>query len=61
MSLEALLLGLSLLFLLSILAGKASSRFGVPALLLFLLVGLLYMSCAQLEHQLFLIQLPIIN
>ena len=41
MSLEALLLGLSLLFLLSILAGKASSRFGVPALLLFLLVGML--------------------
>ncbi len=41
MSLELLLLGLSFLFLLSILAGKASSRFGVPALLLFLLVGML--------------------
>lgn len=41
MTLEFVLLGLSLLFLLSILAGKASSRFGVPALLLFLVVGML--------------------
>lgn len=39
--LEALLFVLSFLFFLSILAGKASSRFGVPALLLFLLVGML--------------------
>ncbi len=41
MSLELILLGLSVLFLLSIMAGKASSKFGVPALLLFLLVGML--------------------
>ena len=39
--LEILLLGLSILFLISILAGKASARFGVPALLLFLSVGML--------------------
>lgn len=39
--LEVILLGLSILFLISILAGKASSRFGVPALLLFLSVGML--------------------
>ena len=39
--LELVLLGLSLLFFLSIIAGKASSRFGVPALLLFLCVGML--------------------
>lgn len=38
---EAMLLGLAVLFLLSIFAGKASSRFGVPALLLFLSVGML--------------------
>ncbi|MBV2247229.1 MAG: potassium/proton antiporter, partial [Lentimicrobium sp.] len=38
---EHILLGLSILFLISILAGKASSRFGVPALLLFLSVGML--------------------
>ena len=38
---EVILLGLSILFLISILAGKASSRFGVPALLLFLSVGML--------------------
>ncbi len=41
MSLELILLGLSVLFLLSIMAGKASSKFGVPALLLFLLVGMM--------------------
>ncbi|MDD4375122.1 MAG: potassium/proton antiporter [Bacteroidales bacterium] len=38
---EVLLLVISALFFLSILAGKASSRFGVPALLLFLGVGML--------------------
>lgn len=38
---EAFLLVVSVLFFLSILAGKASSRFGVPALLLFLGVGML--------------------
>lgn len=38
---EYILLGLSILFLLSMLAGKASSKFGVPALLLFLGVGML--------------------
>lgn len=37
---ELILLALSLMFLLSILAGKASSRYGVPALLLFLSVGM---------------------
>lgn len=37
---ELILLGLSVLFLMSIFAGKASSRFGVPALLLFLSVGM---------------------
>lgn len=38
---EIVLLVLSVLFFLSILAGKASSKFGVPALLLFLAVGML--------------------
>lgn len=38
---EVILLVVSVLFFLSILAGKASSRFGVPALLLFLGVGML--------------------
>ena len=37
--LEFALLIFSVLFFVSILAGKASSRFGVPALLLFLTVG----------------------
>lgn len=38
---EIVLLVLSVLFFFSILAGKASSKFGVPALLLFLAVGML--------------------
>lgn len=38
---EVALLVLSVLFFLSVLAGKASSKFGVPALLLFLVVGML--------------------
>ncbi len=38
---ELILLASSILFFLSILAGKASSRFGVPALLLFLGIGML--------------------
>ncbi|MDD4217830.1 MAG: potassium/proton antiporter [Bacteroidales bacterium] len=42
--LEIILLVVSLLFFLSILAGKASSKFGVPALLLFLSVGMLFGS-----------------
>lgn len=37
---EYVLIALSILFFLSILAGKASSKFGVPALLLFLTVGM---------------------
>ena len=41
---EIALLILSVLFFLSILAGKASSRYGVPALLLFLGVGMLFGS-----------------
>ena len=42
--LEFALLIFSVLFFVSILAGKASSRFGVPALLLFLTVGMLFGS-----------------
>lgn len=42
--LEISLLVFSILFFVSILAGKASSRFGVPALLLFLGVGMLFGS-----------------
>ncbi len=42
--LEIILLVVSILFFLSILAGKASSKFGVPALLLFLSVGMLFGS-----------------
>lgn len=38
---EVFLLAVSILFFLSILAGKASSKYGVPALLLFLSVGML--------------------
>ncbi|MZP67347.1 MAG: potassium/proton antiporter, partial [Bacteroidales bacterium] len=41
---ELVLLVLSALFFLSILAGKASSKYGVPALLLFLGVGMLFGS-----------------
>lgn len=41
LEIELTLLILSVLFFLSILAGRASSRFGVPALLLFLGVGML--------------------
>lgn len=37
---EVILLVLSLLFFLSVFAGKASSKFGVPSLLLFLAVGM---------------------
>src|SRR5690606_23567343 len=37
---ELFLLGISVLFFLSILAGKAGYKFGVPALLLFLAVGM---------------------
>jgi len=37
---EIILFGVSILFFLSILAGKAGHRFGVPALLLFLIVGM---------------------
>lgn len=40
-NIELFLLALAILFFFSILAGKASSRFGVPALLLFLSVGML--------------------
>lgn len=38
---EYILLGFALLLLLSVLASKISDRFGIPALLLFLLVGML--------------------
>lgn len=41
MKIELILIVLSVLFFLSILAGKASSKFGVPALLLFLSVGMI--------------------
>lgn len=41
LQIEVILLILSILFFVSILAGKASSKFGVPALLLFLFVGML--------------------
>ncbi|HET8839222.1 MAG TPA: potassium/proton antiporter [Flavobacteriaceae bacterium] len=41
-SIELLLLTLSVLFFISILAGKAGYKFGVPALLLFLAVGMLF-------------------
>ncbi|MDL2313207.1 potassium/proton antiporter [Bacteroidales bacterium OttesenSCG-928-B11] len=41
LSTELVLLGVSILFFFSILAGKAGYKFGVPALLLFLLVGMI--------------------
>lgn len=41
LSLEIVLLGISILFFLSIMASKAGYRFGVPTLLLFLVVGML--------------------
>ena len=44
LQIEIVLLVVSVLFFLSILAGKASSRLGVPALLLFLGVGMLFGS-----------------
>lgn len=44
LQIEIVLLVLSVLFFLSILAGKASSKLGVPALLLFLGVGMLFGS-----------------
>lgn len=40
MSLESLLLSISILLLLSVLASKASVKLGVPALVLFLLIGM---------------------
>lgn len=43
-SIEIVLLVVSVLFFLSILAGKASSKYGVPALLLFLAVGMFFGS-----------------
>ncbi|EKF56417.1 potassium/proton antiporter [Galbibacter marinus] len=43
-SVELVLFGISILFFLSILAGKAGYKFGVPALLLFLGVGMLFGS-----------------
>lgn len=41
MMIESILLILSLLFLVSIVSGKVSSRLGTPALLLFLLIGMI--------------------
>lgn len=44
LAVEWVLLTLSILFFLSILAGKAGYKFGVPALLLFLVVGMAFGS-----------------
>ena len=41
LTLEILFLGISLLFLISIIANKFGERLGVPALLIFLIVGML--------------------
>ncbi len=41
LTLEIIFLGVSLLFLISIIANKFSERLGVPALLIFLVVGML--------------------
>lgn len=41
MPINYLILGVSLLLLASVLASKASERLGVPALLMFLFVGML--------------------
>lgn len=41
MSIESVFLGVSVLLLLSVLASKASARLGIPALLLFILIGML--------------------
>ncbi|HOY50627.1 MAG TPA: cation:proton antiporter, partial [Prolixibacteraceae bacterium] len=41
LSLELIMLGLSFLFFISIMASKAGFRFGVPVLLLFLIIGML--------------------
>src|SRR5690606_34376866 len=43
-AIDLVLLAVSVLFFLSILAGKAGYKFGVPALLLFLAVGMLFGS-----------------
>ncbi|HSA04665.1 MAG TPA: potassium/proton antiporter, partial [Tenuifilaceae bacterium] len=40
-TIELVLLAISVLFFLSLIASKAGYRFGVPALLLFLTVGML--------------------
>src|SRR5918996_2004438 len=40
MSIESVFLGVSVLLLLSVLASKASAKLGVPALVLFLLIGM---------------------
>jgi NhaP-type Na+/H+ and K+/H+ antiporters with a unique C-terminal domain len=40
MSIESVFLGVSVLLLLSVLASKASAKLGVPALLLFILIGM---------------------
>jgi len=40
MSLESVFLGISILLLLGVLASKASARLGIPALVLFLLIGM---------------------
>ena len=42
MQVEFMLLVLSLLFFVSIIADKIGNKFGVPALLLFLIVGMLF-------------------